>query len=112
MKAEKVFVGSNATPGGRDTVVEKAPIAGGTGGAGVNIVRPDVSRMVLYDPRQGFGIPQPGQTLPIPPHARMAAGMQFVPPLLGLHPSAPQLIQGRLPPGIVPPTGKQSCSSR
>jgi hypothetical protein len=36
-------------------VVEKAPIAGGTGGAGVNIVRPDVSRMVLYDPRQGFG---------------------------------------------------------
>jgi hypothetical protein len=38
--------------------------------------------------------------------------MQFVPPLLGLHPSAPQLIQGRLPPGIVPPTGKQSCSSR
>jgi len=35
----------------------------------------------------------------------MAAGMQFVPPLLGLHPSAPQLIQGRLPPGIVPPTG-------
>jgi hypothetical protein len=35
--------------------VEKAPIAGGTGGAGVNIVRPDVSRMVLYDPRQGFG---------------------------------------------------------
>ncbi len=39
-------------------MVEKAPIAGGTGGtggAGVNIVRPDVSRMVLYDPRQGFG---------------------------------------------------------
>ncbi|CAM6045157.1 unnamed protein product [Sphagnum compactum] len=44
-------------------VVEKAPIAGGTGGAGVNIVRPDVSRMVLYDPRQGFALRPP----PLPP---------------------------------------------
>lgn len=35
---------------------------------------------------QAVGAMQPG--------ARMGAGMQFGPPLLGLHPAAPQLIQG------------------
>jgi hypothetical protein len=29
-----------------------------------------------------------------------AAGMQFGPPLLGMHPAAPQLIQGELPSGM------------
>lgn len=41
------------------------------------------------------GVITQGQAVgPMQPVARMGAGMQFGPPLLGLHPAAPQLLQG------------------
>ena len=48
------------------------------------------------------GVLTQGQAIgPMAPIPRMgAAGMQFGPPLLGMHPAAPQLIQGELPSGM------------
>jgi len=41
------------------------------------------------------GVITQGQAVgPMQPVARMGAGMQFGPPLLGLHPATPQLLQG------------------
>ncbi|KAG0620732.1 hypothetical protein M758_4G238800 [Ceratodon purpureus] len=102
-KLEKASGHGAATQGNRDSgpPAERNSSAGagaGNSGSNINIVRPDISAMVIYDPRQGFGVITQGQAVgSMQPVARMGAGMQFGPPLLGLHPAAPQLIQGAVP---------------
>lgn len=80
-------------------LAEKNSSVGAVGntGSNINIVRPDVTAMMVYDPRQGFGVITQGQAVgPMQPIARIGAtGMQYGPPIL--HPPAPQLVPGAVP---------------